>query len=91
MAVPNGPVLQQTVKCENEPCEDEDEEVSEEADQLEEQDTDYLADATGEMIQEWLQVRGISGSKSPSGERVFRRSSSAIISDLDIRRLNTNY
>jgi hypothetical protein len=83
MAVPNGPELQQTVKCENEPCEDEDEEVSEGADQLEERDTDYLADASGEMIQEWLQVRGTfesAGSRSPSDERAFRRDSSAIIS-----------
>jgi len=89
MSVPNGRELQQTIKCENEPCESEDEEVSEETDWLEEQDTDYLADASGEMTQKWLQVRGTSGSAgSPRSERAFRRGSSAIISGLNIRGLN---
>lgn len=59
-AVPNGPPLQQSIDCENDPCEGEDDEVSEEPNQLEAQDTDYVAEKaheTGEMMQVWLEVR----------------------------------
>lgn len=61
-AVPNGPNLQQSVECENEPCEDEDaEEVREDANHVENNYEDYgeWADGTGEVIEDWLEVRGI--------------------------------
>lgn len=63
-AVPNGPILQQSMDCENEPCEGEDsEEVREDTNHVEinYEDEDYgeRADGTGEVIEEWLEVRGI--------------------------------
>lgn len=62
--MPNGPILQQSKDCGNKPCEDEDdEEVREDTNHLENSNEDYdygeRADGTGEVIEEWLQVRGI--------------------------------
>ncbi|GAB1861713.1 Spondin-1 [Camponotus japonicus] len=60
-AVPNGPELQQSFDCKNEPCEGEDmEEVRQRSNQLnvDDEDEDYAgerADTNGEIIEEWLQ------------------------------------
>ncbi|XP_029174565.1 spondin-1 isoform X2 [Nylanderia fulva] len=60
-AVPNGPRLQESIDCENEPCESEDmEEVRQRFNHLngDDEDEDYAgerADGTGEIIEEWLQ------------------------------------
>lgn len=60
--MPNGPELQQSLDCENEPCEGEDmEEVRQRLNHLnvDDEDEDYVderADRTGEIIEEWLQV-----------------------------------
>lgn len=70
MAVPDGPVLQQSIDCGNDPCEGEDEEVRDETNEF--QEKDYLTDkvnATTEMKQEWLKVRGGFGS---IGSRLLR-------------------
>ncbi|XP_050452606.1 spondin-1 isoform X3 [Cataglyphis hispanica] len=59
-AVPNGPALQQSIDCENEPCEGEEEEVRQRENYLNVSDEgeDYVgerADNNGEIIEQWLQ------------------------------------
>ncbi|KAL6439856.1 hypothetical protein ACFW04_004111 [Cataglyphis niger] len=59
-AVPNGPELQHSIDCENEPCEGEEEEVRQRKSYLNVRDEgeDYAgerADNNGEIIEQWLQ------------------------------------
>lgn len=61
-AAPNGPSLQQSIDCENEPCEGEDvDEVSEDTDSMENNyeadDYGVRADENGEFFEDRLQVR----------------------------------
>lgn len=73
-AVPNGPELQQSMECENEPCDGEDmEEVRSRLNHLDDddEDEDYggeRADGNGEIIEEWLQVREGSGISELTGQ-----------------------
>ncbi|XP_032683549.1 spondin-1 isoform X2 [Odontomachus brunneus] len=56
--VPNGPSLQQSIDCENDPCEGEDaDEVREDTSNVENNYEDYgeRADGTGEVIEDWLE------------------------------------
>lgn len=69
-AVPNGPELQQSIDCDNEPCDGEDMEEVRSRLNLDDddEDEDYGGERSDGNGEEWLQVRGGSGISELTGQ-----------------------